>query len=96
MPKPDPSITAPRAEGLEVTSRRLRRTVAILSVLSLGFYFLLVVVTLYTSWLDGYAFGSFSWAYVLGFAQFPFAIGCGLVYMRTAAAVDAENGGEDR
>jgi uncharacterized membrane protein (DUF485 family) len=87
---------AAQAEGLEVTSRRLRHAVAVLAAISLGFYLIFVVVTLYTSWLDGYAFGSFTWAYVLGFAQFLLAVGCGLVYMRTAAAVEAENGGEGR
>lgn len=92
MPPPStPHTPAPDerpGQELQVTDPRLRRTVGLLCLVALVSYAVVVLVTIYTSWFDAYAFGTFSWAYVLGFGQFALAIGCGLIYIRVADRID--------
>jgi uncharacterized membrane protein (DUF485 family) len=73
----------------ESASKRKQLVVTLVPVV-VGYYFAMIVIVNFTTWLDGYAIGSVSWAYVVAFSQFVMAVAVTLIYRSRMEAIEME------
>jgi uncharacterized membrane protein (DUF485 family) len=68
--------------------REKRNFIIPFSIFFLVFYFTLPILTAYTKVLNNTAFGSISWAWVFGFAQFIMTWALCMIYTKRASKFD--------
>jgi uncharacterized membrane protein (DUF485 family) len=85
--------TVPLSDGervyYEEMSRARARIVTPLVLFTMVFYFLLPILTNFTSVLDGIPFEGMTWAYLYAFAQFVMVIVLTMYYRAAMGAVEA-------
>lgn len=69
--------------------KQKRKFIVPMTVFFFAFYFLLPILTSYSTFLNAPAFGPVSWAWVFAFAQFIMTWALCILYSRRAAKFDA-------
>ncbi|GGJ61129.1 DUF485 domain-containing protein [Virgibacillus salexigens] len=88
--KPDYQQVAESASFKDLITRR-KRFIIPLTIFFLVFYFLLPVLTSYTTFLNTPAIGDISWAWLFAFAQFIMTWVFCIIYVKKSAQFDRQS-----
>lgn len=84
-------VKVENSEQFKKLMRDRRKFIIPLTVFFLVFYFLLPILTSYTSFLNKPAFGDISWVWVFAFSQFVMTWVLCTVYVKKAASFDRQS-----